>query len=100
MVGSHNLSVSSRVMAQAGGEVELSDRLVRPHMCAGDVLLFDCRVLHLGLANTSNKNGLTDGSGKGVRRPMMYVNYHQQWFVDPKNWNNEERLFAHNETQV
>jgi hypothetical protein len=26
-------------------------------------------------------------------RPMLYVNYHQPWFVDPKNWNDHEKLF-------
>jgi hypothetical protein len=25
-------------------------------------------------------------------RPMLYVNYHQPWFHDPKNWNDKEKL--------
>lgn len=86
VLGSHKLDVSARVMAQAGGEAELGRRLVRPHMATGDVLLFDCRVLHFGLANTS-----TD---EDAVRTMLYVNFHQTWFSDPKNWNHEERLFG------
>jgi hypothetical protein len=35
------------------GEKELMSRLLRPHLQAGDALLFDCRALHFGLANTS-----------------------------------------------
>ena len=26
-------------------------------------------------------------------RPMLYVNYHKRFFVDPKNWNDREKLF-------
>ena len=28
-------------------------RLLRPHLHPGDALLFDCRILHFGLANRS-----------------------------------------------
>ena len=28
-----------------------------------------------------------------TRRPMIYVNYHHTWFHDPKNWNDNEKLF-------
>ena len=96
VAGSHELAVSAKVMTQAGGQEELNRRLVRPHLQAGDALLFDCRALHFGLANqtadaTSEEAG-ADGEA-GVMRPLLYINHHQQWFVDPKNWNDHERLF-------
>ena len=74
-------------MAQAGGEKILHNHIIYPHLQAGDALLFDCRVLHYGLRNIS----------ASIRRPVVYVNYHQPWFVDPKNWNNAEKLFHENE---
>eukprot|EP01042_Synura_sphagnicola_P001801 gene1801-2116_t len=94
VIGSHELPVSAQLMTTEGGDVELATRLVRPHLRTGDVLLFDCRVLHFGLANRSPGGGRPGG----VQRPMVYVNYHQPWFVDPKNWNNEERLFSEEES--
>ena len=27
-------------------------------------------------------------------RPLLYVNYHHEWFQDPKNWNDAEKLFV------
>lgn len=84
-LGSHRLEVSAEVMAQAGGEESLRQRLIRPQLETGDALLFDCRILHFGLANTSEEPEAV--------RPMLYVNFHQTWFSDPKNWNHEERLF-------
>lgn len=33
------------------GEIWLEDELIRPHLQLGDCLLFDCRILHLGLGN-------------------------------------------------
>ena len=41
-------------MAQAGGQSELEARMIRPHLSAGDALLFDCRILHFGVANQSD----------------------------------------------
>ena len=63
--------------------------LVRPHLDAGDVILFDCRVLHFGLANrgrapSPGHAGGTDSAAQ--RRPVLYVNYTQPWFEDKKNW--------------
>ena len=83
VVGTHELSLSAKVMTQEGGQEELNRRLIRPHLRAGDALIFDCRILHFGLANQSSD----------VFRPLIYVNHHQTWFVDPKNWNDKERLF-------
>ena len=133
VVGSHQLRVSAHVMNEEGGQEVLEERLVRPHLRAGDALLFDCRILHFGLANqhprsTHNKkdkcedknvnsdlsgeennaedtNNATilnsegnccDGNGdcSDGWRPLLYVNYHQKFFQDPKNWNDKEKLFT------
>lgn len=118
-------------MNEEGGQKMLEELLVRPHLQAGDALLFDCRILHFGLANqhtqhaehdiqhnpqhdtqnnTQNKdkqNEENDGkqdndkydddycssSDKQGWRPLIYVNYHQKFFYDPKNWNDKEKLF-------
>jgi hypothetical protein len=74
-------------------------RLVRPHLRTGDALLFDCRVLHFGLANEtlSSSSSSSQGSNQSVamiKRPIVYVNYHHKWFNDPKNWNDNEKLFS------
>jgi hypothetical protein len=53
VLGSHDLETCASVMAGAGGQPELVRRLIRPHLAAGDALVFDCRILHLGLANRS-----------------------------------------------
>jgi len=92
VVGSHELATSALVMTQAGGQEELNRRLVRPHLRAGDALLFDCRILHFGLANQSIATAEI-GAEAGVWRPLLYVNYHQPFYVDPKNWNDRDRLF-------
>lgn len=60
--------------------------LVRPRLNVGDVLLFDCRILHFGLANTQ------------CERPMLYVNMTMHWFHDPKNWDQHKRIFAESVT--
>ena len=49
--GSHHIQVSYDIMVGASGNVHLLDRLIRPHLQSGDALIFDCRILHLGLAN-------------------------------------------------
>ena len=41
-------------MVQAGGQAELEKSMIRPHLAAGDALLFDCRILHFGIANQSD----------------------------------------------
>ena len=67
------------------GEKELETRMIRPHLQLGDALLFDCRILHFGLANMPSTATI---------RPILYVNYHHPSFRDPKNWNDEETLFG------
>ena len=101
VLGSHQLRVSAHVMNEEGGQQILEERLVRPHLMAGDALLFDCRILHFGLANQHPKNGGHDDDSVTEKneeftkgwRPLLYVNYHQKFFQDPKNWNDKERLF-------
>lgn len=66
------------------GESELEELMIRPHVEPGDAIMFDCRVLHFGLANRS----------AATKRPVLYVNYHHPSFRDPKNWNEAERLFG------
>ena len=84
VIGSHKLEASFRMMGSAAGEEEIIRQLVRPHLSAGDCLLFDCRLLHFGLANTS----------ADIVRPTLYVNYHRDFFHDPKNWNASDRLLS------
>jgi hypothetical protein len=95
VLGSHRLSVSALVMTQEGGQQALSQRLVRPHLRPGDGLIFDCRVLHFGLANQTGgaAGAAAGGAGAGVWRPLLYINHTAPWFVDPKNWNMKEKLF-------
>lgn len=64
--------------------------LVRPSLDLGDVLLFDCRILHFGLANTNTQ---------GIERPLLYANMTQHWFSDPKNWDNFRPIFADSKSQ-
>jgi len=113
--GSHRLSVSSRLLADDDdGDAEMTYdnaddgtslrrrmlhlRTFRPALEAGDVLLFDCRTVHYGLANTSRGaccDGDNGGSGNvhAGRRPMLYLNVTQSWFHDPKNWDDREKIF-------
>ena len=102
----------------------LKERFLRPHMYRGDALIFDCRILHFGLANqtepivplnldedirnsgksneiheetvsydVSRDLNLNDQHSQSAIRPLLYINYTQPWFVDPKNWNDNEKLF-------
>jgi hypothetical protein len=91
VVGSHRMDVAATAMTHADAQEYLEARLVRPHLTTGDALIFDCRILHFGLSNWSHlkRTPTTDQDW----RMMMYVNYHQQWFLDPKNWNDNAKLF-------
>jgi hypothetical protein len=103
LVGSHRLKTAAALMSSSGhlDRSLIDSSLVRPHCQPGDVILFDCRILHFGLANSSHKSAGSAAdekeaaAEKGVRRPMIYVNYHQPWWarllVD-KNFE-KERLF-------
>lgn len=91
VVGTHQMSEAAIAMTHADAQQYLEARLIRPQLTSGDALLFDCRVLHFGLANWSHlkRAPVTEKDW----RMMLYVNYHQQWFQDPKNWNDAQRLF-------
>jgi hypothetical protein len=99
---SHKLSVTARLMVE-DTDMDSAESLkrkqllqlqtIRPALDAGDVLIFDNRTLHYGLANTSSG----DESGTDVnagRRPMLYLNVTQSWFHDPKNWDDRESIFG------
>lgn len=110
--GSHLLKIAADVMVREGGQAVLENHLIRPQLQPGDALLFDCRILHFGLANqpvphtNNNDNNCNSINCNNVNsysknnsintsgwRPMLYVNYHQSWFHDPKNWNDAVKLF-------
>ena len=102
ILGSHQLRISAHVMNEEGGQQVLEERLVRPHLKAGDALIFDCRILHFGLANQHPKKEEVTEDECNIDqherqsegwRPLLYVNYHQKFFQDPKNWNDKEKLF-------
>ena len=93
VLGSHILTDAARMLQESppvgvGAEAastlvpELERRLVRPQLLPGDALLFDCRLLHFGLSNTSIK----------TTRPLLYINYYQDYFTDPKNWKDSDHL--------
>ena len=90
LLGTHRLEASEACMDNPRGEEaglrERQRRLIRPHLALGDALLFDVRLLHFGLANKS----------AGVRRPVLYVNWHQPWWARERVDKNftKESLFA------
>lgn len=95
VVGSQKLKTSAKIMNQEGGQEELEARLIRPQLDVGDALLFDCRILHFGLANESDiKSEKGEEARTDAWRPMMYINYHHTWFHDPKNWNDAEKIIS------
>lgn len=117
---SHILENSAKIMVDEGGQEMLESLLIRPHLETGDALIFDCRILHFGLANQARPthtelptsalhHGNADATASISRgeinddeyiqeftsnwRVMLYINHHQPWFHDPKNWNEREKLF-------
>jgi hypothetical protein len=91
LVGSHKLEVCDHLMNHIDdtSRRERFLRLLRPSLSVGDALIFDCRLLHMGLANDSHRTSTP------IRRPMLYVNIMHKWFTDPKNWNDREEIFGH-----
>ena len=82
--GSHDLGACAALTADDGAlGARVAAALIRPRLEAGDVLLFDARILHFGLANTS-----------GERRAVLYFNLTEFWYRDPKNWDDGESVFA------
>ena len=90
-VGSHRMAVAAQVMTHTNAQQLLEARLIRPQLTMGDALLFDCRILHFGLSNWSNLRSAPTAMDDW--RVMLYINYHQHWFQDPKNWNDAAKLF-------
>lgn len=81
--GSHRLDFTAKHCGSSDNYKAVYPYLVRPRLDLGDVVLFDCRVLHFGMANRS----------KTVERVMLYTNTTQAWFHDPKNWDQRRPIF-------
>ena len=107
--GSHRLSVTAEMTAEDASGVEKGSiifsaaspernervmhlRMIRPSLEMGDALIFDTRILHMGLGNTSTPNKDAADANEG-RRPMLYVNLTHSWFHDPKNWDDRKGIF-------
>lgn len=101
VMGSHKLSVTAALLGEDdtlnnadsfARKQLLQLQTIRPALDAGDVLIFDNRTLHYGLANTSSgdRSGVNFNAG---RRPMLYLNVTQSWFHDPKNWDDRKSIF-------
>ena len=80
--GSHDLAFTAKNY-DANHNTAFYPYLVRPVVSLGDVILFDCRILHFGLANTS----------RSTERCICYVNTWQDWFHDAKNWDKNKAIF-------
>lgn len=96
--GSHQLEFTAKHYSSQGSTTgssssssnnpsSLYSYLVRPKLEVGDVLLFDCRILHFGLANTS----------KTIERCVCYINTWHDWFHDNKNWDNNRSIFTNDD---
>ncbi len=101
---SHRLSVSAMLLSEGDDDGNEKDNAslrrqllqlltLRPALDAGDVVIFDNRTLHYGIANTS-KGDTTGKDSNAGRRPMLYLNVTQSWFHDPKNWDDRESIFS------
>ncbi|KAL7455089.1 hypothetical protein ACHAWC_006653 [Mediolabrus comicus] len=102
---SHRLSVSAKLLSESDGSSSdenertflrrqlLQLLTLRPALDAGDVVIFDNRTLHYGIANTS-KCDTTGNDLNAGRRPLLYLNCSQSWFHDPKNWDLRESIFS------
>jgi hypothetical protein len=84
--GSHNLDFTAKYCGDSTYSADNSKVfpfLVRPCLTVGDVVLFDCRILHFGLANAS----------ENTERCICYTNTWQNWFHDTKNWDLNRAIF-------
>ena len=84
--GSHSLEFTAKHYGQDSNNSIFYPYLVRPRLEVGDVVLFDCRILHFGLANTS----------KTIERCICYSNTWMDWFHDKKNWDKNRAIFDKN----
>lgn len=86
--GSHHLSHTAKLETDSKA-MSWTGNLVRPSLTLGDVLIFDCRIVHFGLANTSSD----------IQRPLIYANMTQHWFSDPKNWDDRRPIFTNTDSE-
>lgn len=82
--GSHNLEFTAKYCGSNEGYNKVYPYLVRPILDLGDVVLFDCRILHFGMSNASDSS---------IERVLLYTNTTQAWFHDPKNWDDRRPVF-------
>ena len=82
--GSHNLEFTTEYCGSRDDYKACFPFLVRPALDLGDVVLFDCRILHFGTANDTDS---------GIERVLLYTNTTMAWFSDPKNWDDRRRIF-------
>jgi len=82
--GSHDLEFTTKYCGSRDDYKATFPFLVRPALELGDVILFDCRILHFGMANDSDS---------GIERVLLYANTTMAWFTDPKNWDDRRRIF-------
>eukprot|EP00965_Chrysotila_dentata_P026188 868430-Pleurochrysis_carterae.AAC.2 len=61
-----------------------------PRLAIGDVIAFDYRTIHRGLANTSHLSESTAPTA----RPMLYIVYARSWFIDRVNFPSDAPLWA------
>ena len=78
----HSISAAAAVLGNPPSSPDDDHRCICPRLEAGDALLYDARLLHFGLANTSTR----------TRRPLMYVSFVRRWFQDRQNWGSESLL--------
>jgi hypothetical protein len=83
--GSHNLEFTAKYCGSAEGYHKIYPHLVRPTLDLGDVVLFDCRILHFGMSNSADS---------ATERVLLYTNTTQAWFQDPKNWDDRRPIFT------
>jgi len=81
--GTHTVEGAAKVLADP--EASIPQRSLSPHLTAGDVLLYDARLLHFGLANKS----------KHTKRPLLYASFVRSWFQDQQNWGTESLKGLH-----
>jgi ectoine hydroxylase-related dioxygenase (phytanoyl-CoA dioxygenase family) len=81
--GSDNLAFTAKYCRDEDENSRVFPFLVRPSLTLGDAVLFDCRILHFGLSNTS----------KSIERALLYTNTTHAWFHDPKNWDDRRPIF-------
>uniref|UniRef100_A0A7S3JQ71 Phytanoyl-CoA dioxygenase n=1 Tax=Aureoumbra lagunensis TaxID=44058 RepID=A0A7S3JQ71_9STRA len=97
VLGSHRLDICSSLLSNSDDHHQQYDNvkssrsvlhrlqpfLIRPRLHAGDAVIFDARILHFGLANTGN-----------IPRPLLYFNFHEAWFREPKQWMTHLSVFS------